>query len=138
MDNRKRIYLDIDGVLLTTKQTKPAEDSLLFIKFIIEQFDCYWLTTHCKGEVNNTINYLSRYFEGEVLQQLNLVKPTTWTTLKTEAIDLSQDFIWIEDYPFESEKKVLLTHNRMENLIVVDLNNGGELKRVMGILANHI
>src|SRR5687767_5622444 len=110
----KKIYLDIDGVLLTTKQTKPADASSTFIKFLIENFECYWLTTHCKGDARNAINYLTRYFDEPVLNMLRQVKSTNWTTLKTEAIDFSHDFIWIEDYPFESEKKVLLSYDRLD------------------------
>lgn len=38
---------------------------------------------------------------------------THWTDLKTEAIDLNSDFIWLEDYPFEPEKIVLKKVNRI-------------------------
>ena len=135
MKLQKRLYLDIDGVLLTLKQTKPAIHSIEFIEFITGTFDCYWLTTHCKGDANNAIRYLTSYFDLHTLQLLNQVKPTNWDTLKTEAIDFSHDFFLLEDYPFNTEKEVLVKHGRLEDLILVDLNNTNELMRIKKLLA---
>lgn len=134
MSQQKRLYLDIDGVLLTVKQTRPADHSTAFIEFVSGNFDCYWLTTHCKGDVKNVIRYLTPYFDNQTIQLLLQVKPTNWDALKTEAIDFSHDFFWLEDYPFSAEKEVLKKHGRLENLIVVDLNNADELKRVKNLL----
>ena len=134
MTLRKRLYLDIDGVLLTIKQTKPADHSVELIKYVVENFDCYWLTTHCKGDARNAIRYLTPYFDVQTLQLLNHIKPTNWDTLKTEAIDFSHEFFWLEDYPFNSEKEVLSNHNRIDSLILVDLNNRDELNRIVNIL----
>lgn len=134
MNFRKRIYLDIDGVLLTVKQTKPADHSAAFIEYVIKKFECYWLTTHCKGDAGNAIRYLSRYFDQPTLHLLKQVQPTNWETLKTEAIDFAFDFFWLEDYPFNSEKEVLKANNRLGSLILVDLNNINELKRIITLL----
>jgi hypothetical protein len=57
----KRLYVDIDGVLLTTKQIRPAENVSIFLDFISSNFESYWLTTHCKGLENNTIKYLTNH-----------------------------------------------------------------------------
>ena len=138
MPQKKRLYLDIDGVLLTVKQTIPADHSTAFIEFITERFDCFWLTTHCKGDAQNAINYLSRYFDDRTIQLLHQVKPTNWETLKTEAIDFSHDFFWLEDYPFNSEKEVLIKNNRLASLILVDLNTTNELRRVIAELNKYI
>lgn len=137
MKSKKRLYLDIDGVLLSVKQTKPADHSIKFIEFILENFDCYWLTTHCKGDARNAIKYLALYFDDQTLQLLHQVKPTTWQTLKTEAIDFSHDFFWLEDYPFNAEKEVLVKYGRLNDLIVVDLHNKDELRRIAVILNKH-
>lgn len=137
MSPKKRLYLDIDGVLLTVKQTKPADHSTAFIEFVTVNFDCYWLTTHCKGDAKNAISYLTRYFDNQTLQLLHQVKPTNWETLKTEAIDFSHDFFWLEDYPFNAEKEILSKHNRLESLILVDLNNKAELRRITEVLDNY-
>ena len=44
----KKLYIDIDGVLLTIKNTQQPPFAIEFIDFITSIFDCYWLTTHCK------------------------------------------------------------------------------------------
>ena len=97
-----KMYLDIDGVILKKDLTIP-EYGKEFISYIITNHDCYWLTTHCKGDNNNALNHLSKSYPLSTLEQLKNIKPTNWTDLKTEAIDLNSDFIWLEDYPFESE-----------------------------------
>lgn len=129
-----KLYLDIDGVLLTTKQTQIAEDASAFIAFVTENFDCFWLTTHCKGDNAPAIKYLSKYFDNETIELLQKVKPTDWSTLKTEAIDFKSDFIWLDDFPMHSEITVVKEHLRTDSVIVVDLNRSGELKRIISLL----
>ncbi|MDP3957737.1 MAG: hypothetical protein Q8Q10_04525 [bacterium] len=52
-----KLYLDIDEVLLT-RQGEPAEGLTEFLKFATENFDCYWLTTHCDGDVKDVFLYI--------------------------------------------------------------------------------
>lgn len=134
----RKIYLDIDGVLLTTKQKQVAKDAVEFINYVTDNFDCYWLTTHCKGDNSSVIKYLSMYFDKKTLIKIASIKPTNWMTLKTEAIDFSSYFYWIDDYPFYAEKKVLEKKNCSNKLIVADLNNMDELNRIKNILQNTI
>ena len=129
-----KLYLDIDGVLLTVKQPRIADDAESFIDFITNHFDCFWLSTHCKGNSASAIKYLIAHYGGNTLEQLKKIKTTDWATLKTEAIDFSSDFFWLEDNPFKSEIKVLDAHAKADKLIIVDLNRIDELKRVMTIL----
>lgn len=117
-----KLYLDIDGVLLTTKNTKRKDFSKPYIKFITEKFDCYWLTTHCKGDASSTIKYLSNYFPLVYLNMLRKIKPTNWDTLKTEAIDFESIYVWIDDMPMEAEQKVL-QQKKTGYLIVVNKND---------------
>ncbi len=79
----KKLYIDIDGVLLTAKNPKKADNVEEFLSFITLNFDCYWLTTHCKGEVYPVVSYLSKYFYNETMNLLRKIKPTHWDTLKT-------------------------------------------------------
>ena len=130
----KKLYIDVDGVLLTTKNTQPAEDSTLFINFITKEYDCYWLTTHCKGNNKTVLNYLSPYFETETLSNLTHIKPTNWDTLKTEVIDFSAEFYWIDDQPLQNEIEVLKKQDALDRLIIVDLKKQGELKRIINML----
>ena len=59
-----------------------------------------------------------------------------WKTLKTEAIDFSSDFFWLEDNPFQSEIKILYDNFHFDKLIIIDLNKPTELQRVQQILMN--
>ncbi len=125
-----KIYLDIDGVLLT-RDHKIPEYAEEFISYLISHHEVFWLTTHCRGGENKAINYLSQYYPGPTLDQLKQVIQTDWGDLKTEAIDFNSEFIWLDDYPFESEKRVLNKYNRIDALIVVDLNRESELRDLM-------
>ena len=45
---KKKIYIDIDGVLLDYKTGEPAKHAEELIMFLTSgRYDCYWLTTHC-------------------------------------------------------------------------------------------
>ena len=122
-----KIYLDIDGVLLKKDLSVP-DYGKEFIDFLTANFDCYWLTTHCRGGENNTTKYLSAFYAATEVKKLETLKRTEWTDLKTEAIDLGEEFLWLEDYPFEAEKRVLEASGKIDSLIIVDLKIEGELK----------
>ncbi|MBX7225715.1 MAG: hypothetical protein K1X55_06775 [Chitinophagales bacterium] len=132
------LYLDIDGVLLTTKNTRIPPCSSEFISFIVEHFDCFWLTTHCKGDSNVAIKYLSQYYDVFLLEKLSRIRSTNWDMLKTEAIDFANEFIWLEDCPMNAEKSVLKEKGKLESLLIVDLSNVNELNRLVLHLKNYI
>lgn len=94
---KKKLYLDIDGVLVTVKNTRAADGVLPFLKFVTANFDCYWLTTHCKGDAHTAFNYVVEFIPNSECFLLK-IKPTNWNTLKTEAIDLDSESIWLDDY----------------------------------------
>ena len=127
------LYLDIDGVILRKDQGLPKSLDE-FLEFVIDNFNCFWLTTHCKGDNKTAIKYLSSFFPINLLEKMKTVKPTNWETLKTEAINFDEDFVWIDDYPFEAEKAILNRKGKLENLIQVDLSNENELQLVIGKL----
>jgi hypothetical protein len=130
-----KLYLDIDGVLLTARHTQAAPGVAAFVEFVTQHFTCYWLTTHCKGDSAPTLRYLSQFLAPTTLELLRqAVQPTTWDTLKTEAIDVAADFYWLDDSPFQSEIAYLRAWDVADRLIVVDLNRPGELANVVKIL----
>jgi hypothetical protein len=131
-----RVYIDIDGVLLDKKQKLP-QGAVRFVEFLVQHFDCYWLTTHCRSNINNAVIYLSKFYDTETIELLKTVKPTNWETLKTEAIDFNQKFYWLDDYPFESEMKILENRNVISSLIKVDLNETNELERLEKLLSSY-
>ncbi len=118
------IYLDIDGVLThdsLERPGQPANGVVELLRMITSKHDCYWLTTHCRGGENHAVEHLSKKLPAEALPYLNLIKPTDWSTWKTEAIDFSQDFRWIDDDVYEPELEALRQHNCEDKLICVDL-----------------
>jgi hypothetical protein len=130
-----KLYLDIDGVLLTAKHTQAAPDVDEFVEFIAQNFACYWLTTHCKGDSAPALRYLSRFLKAITLEKLHQgVQPTNWDMLKTEAIDLASNFYWLDDSPFQSESAYLQTNGVASRLIVVNLSNADELLRIQQLL----
>jgi len=51
---KTKLYLDVDGVLLA-QESKNIPTTVLanhineFLEFVLQNFDCYWLTTHCRN-----------------------------------------------------------------------------------------
>ena len=117
---KTKLYIDIDGVLLKNREDKAVEGISSFIRFIVSNFDCYWLTTHCKGDAQTAMEYLSEYLTYEDLKLLQKVKATDWNTLKTEAIDFASDFYWIDDYAMNAEKEILQMKCKQDSLILVE------------------
>lgn len=118
----KNLYLDIDGTLLT-KSGKPANGLTEFLKVATEKYNCYWLTTHCNGDATQPFLYLVGKVSPEAVPYLEKIKPTTWRLWKTEGINFDEDFIWLDDCPFEGEQKILAEHQVLERLIVIDLKS---------------
>lgn len=124
------IYIDIDGVLLT-KQQKIPKGAQNFISYLTTNFSCYWLTTHCRTGSNKTLAYLKQFYGEEILQQLSKIQVTNWVDLKTEGIDFREDFIWLEDYPFEAEKKILQENGKLDALFLIDLKDENALDEIV-------
>ena len=124
------VYLDIDGVLLT-KQHKIPEGAESLIRYLTEHCNCFWLTTHCRTGTNKALDYLREFYPKALIDCLEKVEATNWSDLKTEGIDFTKDFVWLEDYPFESEKKVLIENDQLDALILVDLTKANALLTVL-------
>ena len=125
------LYLDIDGVLLDTKHQKVPDGGKEFIEFAVSNFSCHWLTTHCQGDSRRAIDYLSNYYSSRTIELLKTIQPTKWNTLKTEAIDFTQPFVWLDDYVFQSEMDILHENRTEDSLILVNLDSPNELRNLM-------
>lgn len=122
------IYLDIDGVLLD-KNGIVADHFEEFLEKMLEKHDVFWLTTHCHGGECDAIDHISakNKLSPRALELLGKIKMTDWAALKTDAIDFSQEFAWIDDYVMDAEKKVLLENNSFCNLHEVNLKDKPDL-----------
>ena len=115
------IYLDIDGVLLAN-ESNLAEGAKEFIKYAADNFDVYWLTTHCmNGDSTHAVEYIARVEQEDLRPWLIKFKPTVWSLKKTEAIDFTKPFFWYDDDCFSEERKVLRDNNALNSWIEVDL-----------------
>jgi len=115
------IYLDIDGVILAN-DLQLANHAKEFLAHVIGRYPTYWLTTHCKGDADYTVNFLSRFVDKETLELLKKIKPTNWDLSKTEAIDFNTPFRWFDDDVFDFEKRELIKHNALDSWVEVDLS----------------
>lgn len=127
------IYLDIDGVLIV--HGKPVAYAIEFLEEITARYNCFWLTTHCRGGENRAPEYLLRMLPGETEGMLHKIRPTDWRSLKTDAIDFTQDFRWFDDYILEVEKEILRKNNCFDGFVQVDLkNNPDQLKNLTEVI----
>ena len=121
--NAPNIYLDIDGVLLANDLT-PANHAADFLKKVLREYPytTYWLTTHCQGDASVPIQHIGHLFDKETVELMKQIKPTTWETAKTRAIDFTKAFLWFDDDLFHEEKQTLIEHGVLDNWIEVDLS----------------
>ena len=128
------IYLDIDGVILTKDHTQPFFLKE-FLTWLLAHHTVYWLSTHCKGDTTHLMAYLSQFLDAEIFNLVKSIRPTNWERFKTDAIDFSSKFVWLDDYIFEKEKEVLRKENALTSWIPMDLkHNPKQLKEVYDVL----
>ncbi len=120
LQKMKNLYLDIDGVILK-KDGTPAENLTSFLEYATKNFECYWLTTHCDGDATKPFLYLVGRIPQEAVPFLEKIQPTKWKLWKTEGIDFSKDFLWLDDTQFEGEKNALIEKGALDKFILIDL-----------------
>ena len=119
----KKLYLDIDGTIITKKGCIEANHLFEFLSFALENFDCYWLTSHCKGDALTALEHVIDKVSEKSFELLKKFKPTTFELWKTEAIDFNDDFVWLDDYAFDGEITILEKNGALQNLILMDLKS---------------
>jgi len=136
---KPNIFLDIDGVILANEENLSigAEE---FIKYAVENFDVYWLTTHCtQSDATHAINYVMRAGSESLRPHLEKLIPTSWSDNKTEAIDFSKPFLWFDDDCYLAEKRDLEANNAFNSWVEVDLRNyPDQLQREIKLLESFI
>lgn len=114
------IYLNVDGVLIDDN-SRPTNYSREFIKYIVPNFNTYWLSRRDKNNGFSIIKDLSRIFEPNTMQLINRVRPTRWSFAKTQAINFDRPFLWFDDELIVHERLELIKNNALNNWINVDL-----------------
>ncbi len=126
------IYFDIDGVLKGVDS--PMADLVELVSYVLDYFPghVFWLTSHCKGGVNNAIYALRDVFDEEMLDRMAAeIQPTDWGVLKTDAIDFSQPFCWLDDALWQSERAVLEQHDALKYHILMDWHDELAAKKAL-------
>lgn len=122
VDMKPNIYLDIDGVLLANEENL-AVGAIEFIKYAVDNFDVYWLTTHCMdGDTAHAIEYVQHATSENIRPYLEKFKPVKWSLAKTEAIDFSKPFLWFDDDCYSGERLALNQHSVFNSWVEVDLS----------------
>ena len=130
------VYLDIDGVLLAN-ENNAANYADEFLQAVLAAYpeSTYWLTTHNWRGENRTKEVLSPHLKPETIPLLDKIKPSVWNEMKTDGINFSEKFIWLDDDLWEDELKVLERHNATDNFILIDLQKDpDQLKTIADLL----
>ena len=138
MNFRNNIYLDVDGVILT-KGVMPALHLDKFLRHILSKYSVFWLTPRCHGDTKNVVRYVSQFFPPETLGLLKKIKPTSFDLDKTEAIDFSKKFFWLDCELFVSEANTLSARGKYNSWIEMNLMQNPDqlLNLVNGKLSYH-
>jgi len=142
-----KLYIDLDGVLLG--KARPADTEIIlakhareFLEYCVQNYECYWLTTHCRdGDTTRVVNTLRRYADEPLIALIGQIRPTAWKTLKTEAVDLESDFYLIDDQLLQHEVGLLEKKGVLGRWLKVDTRrNPDDLRRAIALLekARHL
>jgi hypothetical protein len=125
------LYIDVDGVLFMFKKASAERSDTFmnlrpfttsFLWWCHQRFDCRWLTAWKSNALS---------LAGNIYANFACSWPVIpWGDNKTEGIDFSEDFIWIDDDEFAGEQHDLETFcnkNKFQRFLLVDKYNIDEL-----------
>ena len=120
-----KIYLDVDDTLINTDMynMRPANHLKEFLEYMLANHDVYWLTTHCNGDPTVPVVYMSRFVSQDVVSLLMKIKPTSWNVLKTDAINMNEDFLWFDDTLSWGEENALKDNSKLNSHVKVNLDD---------------
>jgi hypothetical protein len=144
------LYLDLDGVILRrTGRTEfggrvefiVAPGAMEFLAWAVENFNCYWLTAR---SVDGTYDEIERAFRfaipttnmaAETRDLIRSITPAPWSGSKVSGIDLSREFVWVDDDPDDASVAALESAGAASRLIVASTDGvPDDLVRVRGLL----
>lgn len=120
-----RLYLDVDGVLLTparpsqntTLSYEPKDGVAEFVEWATSHYDCYWLTAWAR-------HGYSPVMKMELFPRLpksaERIKFAKWGNLKIEGIQGDGNFCWIDDNLLRDEDEWLTERGWRNRFVQVD------------------
>lgn len=114
----------------------PAEGLADFIR-ALRPHDVYWLTTHCMdGNPIRARRFMKAWLPVELHADIDRIKPTIWSVMKTEAIDFTQPFIWFDNDVMASEREVLKQKALMDEQWLIEVDLVANPHRLYDVLAD--
>ena len=126
------IYLDIYGTLIANASPKADREALL--SYILDYFagHIYWLTSYSEQRVPEV---LAREYDGELLDRLTSeVQYRQSSIYKSDSIDFSQPFIWLDDNQSEADYYALKSHNALDSFIQMNPNDSEMAQKALKML----
>jgi hypothetical protein len=144
------IYLDVDGVLLRRSpvsrkgfQLSPYAEE--FLAHLVASYNVFWLTTRCRADMPNDLALAFRHamqvasLPPKLAKLIDAVEPAVWNSCKTEGVDLTANFFWIDDKLTPKALQVLATNGCQDRWIKVQVDQDpDDLVRVSQILEERI
>ena len=144
-----RLYLDVDGTLLRRSgharlrgEFAPADHLAGFLEWAAGGFECVWITSRTRhGDAELLLPVLRQAVgPGEAWDRIHglIVGFATprWCDCKAQAMDLGQDFLWLDDAPEEESLDALRRAGRSHCWVGVSVDQRpGDLLRVMDLAA---
>ena len=127
-----KIYLDIDETLINNNienvdgrmiyEPKLANHLHEFLEYMLKNHDVYWLTTHCNGDATTAVSYMADFVPYEIVRLIMRIKPTRWKMVKTQAINMNENFLWFDDAPTWEDIEELKKHGKLDSFVRVNLD----------------
>lgn len=126
------IYLDIYGTLIAS--SSPIEDREALLQYILDNFagHIYWLTSFSPERIANV---LEREYKEPLLSRLiSEIQYASYGYYKSDAIDFSEAFLWLDDNQSEADYYALKDHGVADSFIQIDPSNPEMSKKALEII----
>jgi hypothetical protein len=94
------VYLDVVGTMLHTNQYGQYVTALGLEELLValRPYSTFWLTTYCvDGNPIRAQEIMKSVLPASFHNDIMRIQPTIWSSLKTDAIDWTQPFLWLDD-----------------------------------------
>jgi len=136
-----KIYLDIDGTCIHEEIERAGEPARGLNEFLValRPYEVFWLTTHCMdGNPEHATRLLKSKVPPELHADIDRIKPTTWSVMKTEAIDFSGPFIWFDNDVMASEREVLKQRAVQDEQWLIEVHLDENPEQLMDIVRDFL